>query len=128
MKIKNSQMVLFMNGTADIQKKKLPIKLGYAITKNLKQMESIAAAYEEERQKILDKYAEKDGNGEYMVKNEAYVIPEQKAYEAEMQELLGIDNEMDIHTVPFAELEKCDCGQFDALSVQDISLLEIMIE
>lgn len=128
MKIKNSQMVSFMNGTADIQMKRLPIKLGYAITKNLKLMESIATAYEEERKKILDKYAEKDSNGEYVVKNESYVIPKQKEYEAEMQELLEIDNEMDIHMVPFVELEKCDLEQFEALSIQDISLLEFMTE
>lgn len=128
MKIKNSQMVSFMNGVSNVREKCLPAKLGFAITKNLNQMKVIAAAYEEERIKILDKYSEKDSNGEYVVRNEAYVIPDQGTYEAEMQELLDIENEIDIHTVPFSELEKCDSEQFDALSVQDICLLEFMTE
>lgn len=128
MKIKNSQMVSFLNGKADIQNKKLPTKLGYAITKNIKLMNSIAEAYEEERKKILDRYAMKDADGEYVVKEGAYVISDLEAYGAEMQELLEIDNEMDIHMVPFSELEKCDSEQFDALSVQDICLLEFMTE
>lgn len=128
MNIKNSQVVSFINGTLAIQEKSLPIKIGYAIRKNLKMMEPIAAAYEEERKKILDEYAEKDGNGEYVVKNESYVILEQKAYEAEMQELLEITNELELHKIPYSELEKCDLDKFDALSVQDIALLEIMVE
>lgn len=128
MKIKNSQIVTFMNRIVDIQQKHLPVILGYAIAKNLKLMEPIAAAYEEERKKILDKYAEKDEAGEYMVEDKSYVIPDSISYEAEIQELLGIDNEIDMHMVPFAELEKCDSDQFDALSVQDICLLEIMTE
>lgn len=128
MKIKNSQMVSFMNGTQDIQKKRLPIKLGYAISKNIKLMEPAAAAYEDERKKVLDKHAEKDENGEFVIKNESYVILNQKAYEAEMQELLEIENELELHKVPYSELEKCDLEKFDALSVQDIALLEIMME
>lgn len=128
MKIKNSQMVSFLNGKADIQNKKLPTKLGYAITKNIKLMNSVAEAYEEERKKILDRYAMKDADGEYVVKEGAYVISDLEAYGAEMQELLEIDNEMDIHMVLFSELEKCDSEQFDALSVQDLCLLEFMTE
>ena len=45
-----------------------------------------------------------------------------------MEELLGIENEMQLHTVTIEEIEKCDMEQFDALSVQDITLLDMMME
>ncbi len=43
-----------------------------------------------------------------------------------MDELLGIENEVAIHTVPLSELEKCDLEQFDALTVKDLKLLDFM--
>lgn len=126
MRIKNSQMVGFMNGTVEIKKKILPIKVGYAIRKNLKLLEPIAAAYEEERTKILDKYIVKDEDGNYVVKDGSYVASDEAEYNREMQELLEIENEIALHTVPFSELEKCDLDKFDALSVHDLEILEFM--
>ena len=46
MKIKNSQIVNFINGIMNLKEKKLPIKLGYAISRNIKIMEPIATSYE----------------------------------------------------------------------------------
>ena len=128
MKIKNSQMVAFMNGIMKIQEKSLPIKIGYAIRKNLKMMDPLATAYEEERIRILDNYAKKDVSGNYLIKDNSYVIDNLQEYDCEMQELLEIENDLDLHTVPYSELEKCDLDKFDALSVQDLSVLEIMME
>ena len=56
MKIKNKQMVAVFNGIAKIKRKQLPIKVGFAINKNMKAMESAAQAYEEARAEILEKY------------------------------------------------------------------------
>ena len=128
MKIKNSQIVNFINGIMNLKEKKLPIKLGYAITRNIKIMEPVATSYEEERQKILGKYAEKDDSGKFRVEDGSYNISDIVAYEREMNELLAIENEMQLHTVTFDEIEKCDLEQFDALSVQDITLLDLMME
>ena len=128
MKLKNSQVVSFINGAVELKGKSLPIKVGYAIARNLKTMEGVAAAYEEERMKVLDKYAEKDSEGKYIVKCNAYVISDLENYNHEMEELLEIENEISLHTVPFLELEKCDSDKFDALSVQDIQVMEIMTD
>ena len=67
MKIKNSQVVAFLNGVADIQSKMLPTKVGYAIARNIALLESVAKAYEEERTKIIDKYAKKGEDGRLIV-------------------------------------------------------------
>ena len=128
MKIKNSQIVNFINGVTNLKEKKLPIKLGYAITRNIKIMDPVATSYEEERQKILGKYAEKDDSGKFKVEDGSYIISDISGYEREMEELLGIENEMQLHTVTIEEIEKCDMEQFDSLSVQDITLLDLMME
>ncbi|GAA0265272.1 hypothetical protein GCM10008922_25490 [Faecalicatena contorta] len=128
MKIRNSQIVNFINGVMNLKEKKLPIKLGYAITRNIKIMDPVATSYEEERQKILGKYAEKDDSGKFKVEDGSYIISDISGYEREMEELLGIENEMQLHTVTIEEIEKCDMEQFDALSVQDITLLDMMME
>lgn len=128
MKIKNSQIVNFINGVMNLKEKKLPIKLGYAITRNIKIMDPVATSYEEERYKILGKYAEKDDSGKFKVEDGSYIISDISGYEREMDELLGIENEMQLHTVTIEEIEKCDMEQFDALSVQDITLLDMMME
>jgi len=126
MKIKNSQLVTFLNGVDGIQSKNLPIKVGYAITRNIDLMESVAKAYDEERNKIIKKYAKKDEAGQPVVNGNSYDIEDALNFEAEMNELLEIENELEIHTVPFSELEKCDMEQFDALSVKDLKLLAFM--
>lgn len=128
MKIKNSQIVNFINGVMNLKDKKLPVKLGYAITRNKKIMDPVATSYEEERQKILGKYAEKDDSGKFKVEDGAYIISDILGYEREMDELLEIENEMHLHTVTIDEIEKCDLEQFDSLSVQDITLLDMMME
>ena len=74
MKIKNSQVVAFLNGVADIQSKMLPTKVGYAIARNIALLESVAKAYEEERTKIIDKYAKKGEDGRYIVVENTYDI------------------------------------------------------
>lgn len=128
MKIKNSEMVNFINGVQEIKEKKLPIKLGYAITRNMKLMEPSAEAYSEEQQKLIDKYVEKDADGKPKVLKNDYVFLDEDAYAKGVNELLEIENEIEAHIVPFSELEKCDTEQFDALSIRDLSLLEFMTE
>lgn len=126
MKIKNSQVVAFLNGVADIQSKMLPTKVGYAIARNIALLESVAKAYEEERTKIIDKYAKKGEDGRLIVVGNTYDIQDMAGFGTDMDELLGIENEVAIHTVPLSELEKCDLEQFDALTVKDLKLLDFM--
>ena len=63
MKMKNKQILAIYNNIRPIKQKQLPVKIGFAINKNLATMDDAAKAYEEERMKILDRYGEKDENG-----------------------------------------------------------------
>lgn len=126
--IKNSQIIGIINGIGEVKKKRLPVKIGFAINKNLGAMEGCVESFEAERKKILDKYCEKDDDGNLRINGKEYVLADRETYASEMRELLAIENEIQIHTVSMTEIEKCDSEKFDALSPDDLSLMEFMIE
>ncbi len=128
MKITNREIVKIFNGIRTIEEKKLPVKLGFAINKNVKAMRGIAEAYDAERTKILNKYGQKDEDGQLEISGDEYVLTDKKAYAAEMNELLGIESELQVHTVTLDEIEKCDTEKFDALTPGELEILEFMIE
>lgn len=128
MKITNREIVKIFNGIRTIEEKKLPVKLGFAINKNVKAMRGIAEAYDAERTKILDKYGQKDEDGQLEISGDEYALTDKKAYAAEMNELLGIESELQVHTVTLDEIEKCDTEKFDALTPGELEILEFMIE
>lgn len=128
MKIKNGQMVAIFNGIQGLKKKQLPIRIGFALNKNMAAMETAAKAYEEERAKILDIYCEKDENGQLKTNGNEYVLTDRKGYTESMNELLDIETDIQVHTVTLEEIEKCDTEKFDALTPNELDLLEFMIE
>lgn len=127
MKISNSQLVKIFNGIGKVREKKLPIKVGFAINKNMDALESVARAYEVERSKILDKYCKKDESGQLKTDGSEYVITDKESYAEEINELLNIENDIQVHTVTIDEIEKCDSDRYDPLSPNELAVLEFMI-
>lgn len=127
MKITNRQIVSIFNGMTKITGKRLPVKLGFSINKNMSAMKDTAESYETERAKILDKYGEKDKTGKIRIESGEYILKDRDGFREEMEELLDIETEIPIQTVELSEIEKCDSEKFDALSPEDLSLLEFMI-
>lgn len=128
MKVSNLQILTLSKAMPDIRKKMLPIRLGFAINKNIQEMKGISEAYNEEQGKILDKYCSRDEQGNYLAKEDRYDITDWDGYNREMTELLKIENEVTVHTVPLEEVEKCGTGKFDALTPEELELLGFMIE
>ena len=129
MKMKNKQILAIYNNIRPIKQKQLPVKIGFAINKNLAAMDDAAKAYEEERMKILDRYGEKDENG--LKKSEdgkEYLLKDKKAYKEAMDELWEIETDIPIHTVMIDDVAKCDSEKFDALTPFELEILEFMIE
>lgn len=131
MKITNKQVRDFVLGVGNngLAKKRLPVKIGYAISRNLNNMDGILNSYEDARQKLIDQYAEKNEDGTLKIKdNVAVIAPENsKAFSEAIDELLAIENEIDIHTINFDEVEKCDTDKYDSLTTADLLTLDIMI-
>ena len=129
MKMKNKQILAIYNNIRPIKQKQLPVKIGFAINKNLAAMDDAAKAYEEERMKILNRYGEKDENG--LKKSEdgkEYLLKDKKAYKEAMDELWEIETDIQIHTVTMNEVKKCDSEKFDALTPFELEILDFMIE
>ena len=131
MKITNKQVRDFVLGVGNngLAKKRLPVKIGYAISRNLNNMDGILNSYEDARQKLIDQYAEKNEDGTLKIKdNVAVIAPENsKAFSEAIDELLAIENEINIHTINFDEVEKCDTDKYDSLTTADLLTLDIMI-
>ena len=131
MKITNRQVIEFINSVSanKLASKRLPVKVAYAISRNLDKMNNIVTSYETARKTLLDQYAEKDEEGKEKVKDGNYVIQEdqKQAFSDEMKELLEVENEIDLHTINMDEVEKCDTDKYDSLTTADLMTLDIMI-
>ena len=128
MKLRNSQILSFLNTYAEMKIKKLPVKLGYAVKKNVSAVRPASEAYSAEREDILSRYAQKDENGQYLVNDDCYVIPDQEGYAKDIEELLKIETEVEIQKVTVDILEKCDDPRYDALTIEELTALEFMTE
>lgn len=129
MKLKNKDIVNFLNGTHEMMNKKLPVKLGYAVNRNIKIMESCAMAYNEEQEKILNTFARRDESGEFAVlEGRRYDIEDIEGYRKALDSLLEIENEINLHAVPYVCVEQCGEGSYDALSPRELGALEVMME
>ena len=131
MKITNRQVIEFINSVSanKLASKRLPVKVAYAISRNLNKMNNIITSYETARKTLLDQYAEKDEEGKAKVKDGNYVIQEdqKQAFSDELKELLEVENEIDLHTINMDEVEKCDTDKYDSLTTADLMTLDIMI-
>lgn len=128
MKLKNSEIVRIFNRIGEVKKKRLPVRLGFAINRNVSSLESVAMDYDKARKEIIMKYCVKDENGNPVIEGDEYVLSDRKSYGEEMTELLRIENEVQMHTVSFEEIEKCDFEKFDSLTPEELDLLTFMIE
>lgn len=109
--------------------KRLPIMAAYAIARNLDALQKITSAYENTRLALLEQYSERDENGELIIdENGNARVKDTAPFLAELQRLLGSEEKIELMTIPYSELERCDGEGFDALTVSDIQALGPMIE
>lgn len=128
MKLKNRDIVNFINGCAVLRAKKLPVKIGYAINRNIIILAEAAEAYNVAREKIIEEHTEKDSEGKPVVKDNSYVFKDTQRFNKDLEELLGIDTEVNLHTISEKDIEKCDDSRYDALTLADLDTLCVMIK
>ena len=128
MKLKNRDIVNFINGCTALKEKKLPIKIGYAVHRNILSLAEAAEAYNVAREKIIEEHTKKDSEGKPVVKDNGYVFKDTQRFNKDLEELLGIDTEVSLHTISEKDIEKYDDSRYDALTLSDIDTLCIMTE
>lgn len=126
MKLSNERIVNDANVLGAISQKNLPIKVSYAIAKNIAKIEAEIKVYNKERQKLIEKYSVKDKEGKLLIEdNSIKIAPENvEEWNRDIKELLEIENEVDIHKFHISELENSNCTMTPA----ELMLIDYMIE
>lgn len=57
-----------------ISNQSLPIKVAYQVARLIRELDKESATFDESRRQIIDKYAEKDENGEYKQNEDGNII------------------------------------------------------
>lgn len=100
MKLSNRKIVDSLSTLKIIAQKQLPVKVSYAISKNISKIESILNIYNKEKEKLLEKYGEKDEEGQLKPNEYGQIVINkscEKDWEKDINDLLEIENEIDIH-------------------------------
>lgn len=127
MKITNRRIVngaTFLNGLIN---KQLPIKVSYAIAKNVSKIESELKVYNKERQKLIDKYCIKDEEGKNKIdeNNQLRIADEHlEVWNENLEELLDIEVEIHIHKFDVNDLLNSNCE----MTPSELMLIDYMIE
>lgn len=109
--------------------KKLPIKISYAVTKNLIKLEEEAKLIEKNRLELAEQYAEKGEDGKAKLEENSYVLGDNRdSFLKEYAEYLETETEIEVRKISVAELEKLEDVRYDVLSLAELAAMEFMLE
>ena len=126
MKLTNRKIVNDANLLGNLTHKQLPIKVSYAIAKNISKIEKELEIYNKERQKLIDKYCLKDEEGNLIDENNQFKIADGnlEAWNKDMNELLDIEIDINIHKFSKDDLFNSNCN----ITPAELMLIDFMIE
>lgn len=127
MKLTNRKIINDVGLLLKLSNIQLPVRTSYVISRNIKKIEKELEIYNEERQKLLDKYAEKNEDGSLKVdENDQLKIPNEnlKAWNKDINELLDIEIDIDIHKFNIKDLLNSNCE----ITANELILIDYMIE
>lgn len=98
-KMTNKEILEKVNVLGEISSRKLPVKVSYAIAKNIEKVERELKHYNKERKKIIEEYCLKENDGTLKITNGNYDIDPARLndFNKQIYELQEIEIEMDIH-------------------------------
>ncbi|MDD7793702.1 hypothetical protein [Clostridium sp. 'White wine YQ'] len=126
MKLSNERIINDAAKLKEIAQKQLPIKVSYALAKNIAKIDSELKIYNKEREKLIDKYAEKDEKGNIISYENGNIKIKYDCIEdfnKDNKELLEIENEIEIHQFNFSLLDG-----YNNISAAELMAIDYMIE
>ncbi|HAT4339395.1 TPA: DUF1617 family protein [Clostridium perfringens] len=98
-KMTNKEILEKVNVLGEITARKLPVKVSYAIGKNISKVERELKLYNKERQKLIEEYCLKEDDGTLKITEGNYDIDPKRLedFNKEINELQEIEVEIDIH-------------------------------
>ncbi|AQS04796.1 hypothetical protein [Clostridium beijerinckii] len=106
MKITNRELQSKVQVLGMLSNKQLPVKVSYAIAKNINSINKELKIFETEKMKIIKEYAIKDEHGEPKIKDNKFVFIEGKEEECDKKynELLDIEVDLDVRGINIDKL------------------------
>lgn len=111
--------------------KKFPVKVSYAIAKNVELLKKECQDLEQQRVRLCEMYADKDEEGKPITEDGKFVFQEgeQQKFQMEYEELLKEEVALDFNMVDAVELEKCDLNErYDVPTAEDYMAMDFMLE
>lgn len=100
MKLSNRELVNSIGVLNKLNNMELPIKLSYALSKNITKIDTELKTYNLEREKLIQKYGEKNEEGKIITKEDETInIIDLEGWSKEIEELLECENEIDINAI-----------------------------
>lgn len=107
MKLTNKKILNDAMAIGTISNKELPIKVSYALAKNIAKLDKEIEIYNKERQKLIDKYSVKNADGKTVIDENNQIKIQDKFlddWNKDIKELQDIEVEIDIHKFKLEEL------------------------
>lgn len=110
MNYKNSEILDITSVLSKISKGNMSVRFRFKLIKNIKLTSEILDVYEASKRELLEKYCEKDENGNFKVNedNNSFKIKEEEIinWNKDIVELLSIESKVDLDTISIGELEE----------------------
>lgn len=112
-----------------VLEKKLPLVISHAIAANVITFENELKIKEKQRISLAEQYAEKDENGNPKTEKGSFCFGENlEDFRREYDEYLDAEIDINIRTISFSDIEKCEDGRYDLLTPIDLVNINFMIE
>lgn len=123
MKLTNEVILNSSSKLSDLSQREFPVKVSYALAKNITKLNAELVIYNSERTKLIEKYSIKDEGGKTLEENgQINIQPEcLEGWNKDIRELLAIENEIDIHQFSIEALNDY------SMSANDLMVIDYMI-
>ena len=118
MKLTNKQIVESRVAIQKVLSQDLSVRTQFKLNKNVSELNKVISIYEDGRQKIIEKYCDKDKEGNPIIENGCYIFKEKnEQFNKDFNDLNDIENEVEIETMTLDELEdiKLNNAEFNAI-------------
>ena len=104
--LKNIELINAVDGLRKLNEASLPIKVSYKVTKNIMTIEKELAVYNAEKQKLINKYGEKDSKGELIMdENNQVNITDIVGWTNDINELENMENDISIEKIDLDSID-----------------------
>ena len=104
--LKNIELINAVGGLRKLNEASLPIKISYKVTKNIMTIEGELAVYNAEKQKLINKYGEKDSKGELIMdENNQVNIVDIVGWTNDINELENVENDISIEKIDLDSID-----------------------